>query len=66
MVFYKIKFKPRKTVIASARYGHKEFMKGKTYEVRRKLSPEMRKNIRLYSPGAQIISVHKLPLYKRK
>ena len=60
MVFYNIKAKRTgKTVRATARYNRKEFVKGRTYTVRRKLTPKEVKEIRRV-PGFKVISVKKI------
>jgi hypothetical protein len=59
MVFYTIKFRPTRTITATSKYGHRRFLKGKTYTVRRKMTSFQRKNVR-NTPGSGIISVKKI------
>ena len=57
MTFYKLKVKMKKTVVAAAKYKHKRFLKGRTYEVRRKLTPEEVKILRKNYSDYKILSV---------
>ena len=65
MVMYNIKFKTNKAIRTTARYGNKRYVKGKTYTIRRKLTPTTKKDIREVGKivGYKILSIRKI---KRK
>jgi len=68
MAYYKIKFKPKRTLKTIARYGKKTFRKGKIYTVRRKLTPTEFKTTQKFAKrfGYKILSIKKYPKRKRR
>ena len=68
MAWYKIKFKPKRTIRGVAKYKPNVFRKGKTYTVRRKLTPTQFKQRRSISKsgGYIILSMKKYPIKKRR
>ena len=60
MVWYRVKVKMKRTSVASPRYGRRRLMKGRTYEVRRKLTPsEARAMRRRKNDRYKVLSVKK-------
>jgi hypothetical protein len=60
MTMYNVKVKLKRDIVASAMYGHKGYRKGRTYTLRRKLTPTERKQIRRNNPHSIILSVKKI------
>lgn len=62
MVFYYIKFRTTKAQRMTARYGKKVLRKGKTYTVRRKLTPTSKRHLKKGEKifGYKVLSVKKV------
>jgi hypothetical protein len=61
MTYYNIKAKARRHQTAARKYKFKRFVKGRTYTLKRKLTPTQKKDLRKYSKafGWKIISIKK-------